>query len=250
MNSQNGTKTLGRALDILFVLTDAETTLSVSEIAERVNVPESTAYRLIKTLEQNGIIERKSKGEIGLGMRILDLAKSLYQQIDRELFAIALPIMEELTKQINETSMLVVRTGLSGICVQHVESSRLIRFMMENGRTLPLHLGASGKAILAFEDKKVINRVYDTLTENEIKNLQYELEKTREKGYIITVGEVDQDVFGVATPIYDIYDRVVASLSIVGPKNRFDDNQQNTSIQALFSASNEIANKLKKPVFL
>ena len=115
------TQTVGRALDILFVLAEAETTLTVSEISEKVPLPESTAYRLIKTLELNGVVERKSRGQISLGMRIMDLARSLHQQIDRDLLTIARPIMQELTEKLNETSLLVVRRGTIGITVQHIE---------------------------------------------------------------------------------------------------------------------------------
>lgn len=245
MRNSSGTQTLVRALDILFILTDAESTLSVKNIADKVNVPISTAYRLIKTLEQSGIIQRKSNGEIGLGMRILDLARSLYQQTDHELFEIALPIMKKLTGEINETSLLAVRTGLNVTCVQQANSTRLIQFIMENGRTLPLHLGASSKAILAFEDKKIVNRVFNTLAGCEKENLQKELELTRKNGYIMTFGEVDEDVFGLATPICDVFGSVIASLSIVGPENRFNKNERDTSIKVLLQATKDITNDIR-----
>ncbi len=62
----NGTQTLGRAIDILFVLAESGTTLTVSEIAEKVGIPDSTAYRFIQTLIKNGFVERKGRGQIGL----------------------------------------------------------------------------------------------------------------------------------------------------------------------------------------
>ena len=95
----NSTQTLKRGLDILFVLAEAGTTLSVSEIAEKVNIPESTAYRLLQTLEKLGVVERREKGRIGLGMKILYLANSLAKQIDLRLNEIAKPIMKKLTEE-------------------------------------------------------------------------------------------------------------------------------------------------------
>lgn len=247
MSVGSGTQSLGRALDILFALAEAETPLTVTDIAEEIAVPTSTTYRLIQTLEQNGIIERKTKGQISLGMRILDLARSLHQQIDRELFAIARPVMENLTEDINETSILMVRTGLKGICVQYVECNRLIRFVMENGRTLPLHLGASGKAILAFENASIINKMSSEIIDKDKRtDLLSELERTRKEGYIVTVGEVDEDVLGIGTPVFDAFGRVLASLSIVGPENRFDTANRKESIQATINAASEITKKLKE----
>ena len=53
-------------------------------------------------------------------MRILDLARSLQQQMDRELITIARPIMEELTERVNETSILCVRSAAQGdLCAKH-----------------------------------------------------------------------------------------------------------------------------------
>lgn len=240
----NQTQTVGRALDILFVLAESETTLTVGEIAEKVPLPESTAYRLIKTLELNGVVERKSKGQISLGIRILDLARSLHQQIDRDLLTIAHPIMEALTEHLNETSILVVRRGTVGITVLHVECRRLIGFLVKKDKTHPLHRGASGKAILAFEDERMINKVLTSVDEEDHEGLYTELEKAREDGFIKTVAEVDPDTFAVAAPIFDEYNRVIASIAIVGPKGRFDEPVIETSIDEVLKASKTITEQI------
>lgn len=109
MQKMNGIQTLSRALDILFALSEVSGTLTVSEIAQKVSIPESTTYRFLQTLEQNGIVERRGKNQIGLGLRILDLARSLNMQFQRDLLPLALPIMEELTEAVQETSVLFVR---------------------------------------------------------------------------------------------------------------------------------------------
>jgi DNA-binding IclR family transcriptional regulator len=243
----NGTQTLARALDILFVLAEANTTLSVSDISEKVSIPESTTYRLLQTLEQNGIIERKTKGQIGLGMRILELARSLQHQIDRELHTIARPIMEKLTEKTMETSILAVRAGLNVTCIQIVESRRMIRFIIETGRTLPLHLGATGKAILAFESRKVIEQVLQLIALEDMQaHLLEELHQVRQMGYCSTVGEVDQDIFGVAAPIFDENDRVVASVTVVGPAVRLEGDRKRAVIQDVLQAAADISVQLKK----
>lgn len=238
------TQTVGRALDILFVLAEAEKTMTVSEIAEKVPLPESTTYRLIKTLELNGVVERKSRGQISLGMRIMDLARSLHQQIDRDLLTIARPIMEELTEKLNETSLLVVRRGTIGITVQYVEGKRLIGLVTKNGNTHPLHRGASGKAILAFENGKTINKILATEKEEEPDKLYIELEEIRKTNFIKTVGEVDSDTLAVAAPIFDEFNRVIASISIVGPKDRFSEDATKMTIVEVMKASEEITEKI------
>ncbi|AIQ11919.1 IclR family transcriptional regulator [Paenibacillus durus] len=241
----NGTQTLSRALDILFALAEAGDTLTVSEIAEKVSIPESSTYRFLQTLEQNGIVERRGRSRIALGLRILDLARSLNLQFQRDLLPLALPIMEELTEKVQETSVLFVRTGNHAVCIQNVKSNSLIQFSIENGRILPLHLGASGKCILAFESDKVAQRIFQTIEDaGDIARLKAELEAARADHYIITKGEVDPDVFAIAAPITDGHAHAVASLSVAGPSFRCSPEREGVIIEAVKLAAAELSRRM------
>ncbi|MFD2131746.1 IclR family transcriptional regulator [Pseudogracilibacillus auburnensis] len=236
-------KTLNRALDILFILTEAEGPLTVTEIAEKTAVPESTTYRLIQSLEKKGVIHRHS-GQISLGMRILDMAKTIYEQIDQDLLTHAQPIMEELTNKIDETSILVVRRGNIGVTVHHVDGSHLIGFVVRNGRTHPLHLGASGKAILAFETQKYINRFITEIDVKHHEKLIKDLAQIRDDGYVKTTGEVDSDIVGISAPVFDRINRITASISIVGPKDRFNEQVTEKTMNAVIGSAKKLTQKL------
>ncbi|WP_255314364.1 IclR family transcriptional regulator [Bacillus sp. FJAT-26390] len=241
----NGTQTLGRAIDILFVLAESGATLTVSEIAEKVGIPDSTAYRFIQTLIKNGFVERKGRGQIGLGLRIFDLARSLSQQIEKELLTIARPVMEELTALTNETTVLFVRSGSKAICIENVTSKRLIRLSIENGRVLPLNSGASGKTLLAYENDKVIEEMCKLFAEDASKpSLLQELQGIRKAGYSFTLGEVDTDAFAIAAPIFDPQQRIVASLSAAGPIHRLNEKEIPIVIQYVKAAASQISCKL------
>ena len=242
----NGAQVLGRALDILFALGDSDSTLSVSEIAAKVSIPESTAYRLLQQLEYHGIVERKGKGQIGLGLRILDLARNLHQQIDNQLFIASREVMEELSAATEETVLLAVRTGLKAICVDRVESGRLIRFSIPNGKLLPLEKGASGKAILSHENKRIFEQLVSGWGEEETAALAGELERISAQGYSMTVGEVDADVCGIAAPIFDGYRRVIASLTVAGPKDRFSEESRERTIRLVVETAGRISDKMAK----
>jgi len=241
----NGTQTVTRALDILFALAESNGTLSVGEIAEKVSIPESTTYRFIQILEQNGIVVRKGKGQIRLGMRILDLARSLNQQMDKELLSIALSVMEDLTKSTNETSLLFIRSDTKAICLQNIKSKALIQFSVENGRILPLHSGASGKIILAYENDKLKKRILDQLPCQVDKELLIkELEQIRNQGYSITRGEVDSDVFAISAPILNVDGSIVASLSIAGPNYRCREENVLSMIDSVVKAAKRVSEEL------
>lgn len=240
------TQTVGRALDILFVLAEAGKPLTVSEIAQRVPLPESTAYRLVKTLELNGVVERKSKGQISLGMKIVELAKSLHRQLDQNLLSLSRPVMEKLTETFNETSLLVVRRGDIGVTVQYVEGNRLIGLVVKNGNIHPLHKGASGKAILAFEQSKVIEKILASLDKDMAAKVYEELREIRQDGHVVTVGEVDPDTFAAAAPIFDSEGDVIASLALVGPQIRFNEPVVLSAIEHVKESANLISRRMKQ----
>ncbi|MCZ1268862.1 IclR family transcriptional regulator [Paenibacillus tundrae] len=245
LDRKSGTNTLGRALDILFALSEANGTLSVSEIAEKVSIPESSTYRFLQTLEKNGIVERRGKNQIGLGLRILDLARSLNQQIHRELLSLALPIMINLMESTQETSLLFVRTGNDAVCIQHVKGRGLIQFVIENGRRLPLHQGASGKSILAFENEKTIEQVVANITNDRNRSdLIDSLKAVKEQGFACTEGEYDPDVFAIGAPVLDSHGLVVASLSIAGPLFRGTKERIPEMINSVMESSKHLSNLL------
>ncbi|KAI7258664.1 hypothetical protein KC345_g10508 [Hortaea werneckii] len=190
----------------------------------------------------NGIIERKGKNQISLGLRILDLARSLNKQIQRDLLSLALPVMIELTEKTGETSILFVRAGLDAVCIQHVKGRGLIQFTIENGRRLPLHLGASGKCILAFETEKTIERLVALLVpEEERGDLIASFRQIREEGYSYTKGEADPDVFAIGAPVLDNYGLIVASLAVAGPYFRCSEDNKTMLIEAVVCASRQLS---------
>ena len=67
--TEGGSQTLGRGLEALTLIGESATPLSVSELAGKLGVHRSMAYRLVKTFEQYGFVERNPAGELELGAR-------------------------------------------------------------------------------------------------------------------------------------------------------------------------------------
>lgn len=220
-----GTQSLDRALSVIFALVEADQPLTVQEIAKRVNIPVSTTYRLVSALEQRGLLERHPHAGIRLGLRVLELSRSVVHRLNRELLQQASPIMEELTRVTGEASVLTGRVGLNAICLYHVDSPRSIRMAFESGRVQPLYRGASNKALLAFLPEQVVSEVLAEAVRQEPglseADLAADLAAVRERGYSVTHGELDPDASGIGAPVFDAFGRVTASLSLAGPSDRF-----------------------------
>ncbi|MFT9077345.1 IclR family transcriptional regulator [Ethanoligenens sp.] len=239
-------QTLSKALDILNTLGKSDF-LSIEEIATLLCLPESTVYRLMNTLEAKGFVERYSHKQYGLGSNLINLTRTLYDKWDRELTTISLPYMQEVCGATKETTLLSIRAGLHSKCIKSVSSSYIIRFVAEDNRLLKLHIGASSRAILAYEDPKIINMVKDTLeSPAEQEALENYLQQTRQNGYSITSNQFDVGAVGIAVPIFNMFGKIYASLAIVGPESRVRPDCYETYISIMKRCGTRITEALRE----
>jgi len=240
-------QTVNNALDVLEELGKSDEYLSVENIATHLEIPISTVYRLLQTLEARGFIERYYRGKIGLGYNFLSLARNFYDKIDKELSIVAEPYMQEVKKVSAETCILSIRSNLYSQCVKSVSSDYIIRFVAENNRLLKLNIGASSRAILAYEGDKVVTLVKNTLKNDEERvRLEEDLQMIREVGYSISCNEYDMSSVGIAVPVFNSHGGIYASLAIVGPDSRVTKDKWGGIIDVLKSSSKQISEKLKE----
>ena len=89
-----------RGLSVLDAFRPDDTELSLTQIAQRVNLPKSTAHRLVADLVAWGGLERTETG-LRLGMRLFELGRLV--PVQRELAEVARPVLEDLYNITNKT---------------------------------------------------------------------------------------------------------------------------------------------------
>lgn len=222
-----GARVLDRSLAMLFELGDADEPLPLAELAQRADLPPSTAYRLVDQLEGHGLIDRDDRG-LGLGLRLLDLARRVEDRLAPELLEPARGIMRALANEHDETVLLTAPAGRFAIGLDAVEPPRPVRLSLGRWRVAPMHLGASGKVLLAFLPPRAAERVLASVDRDvtasgepvEVERLRRELAEVRERGFVVTHGELDQGVSGVAAPLLAPRGRPVAGVTLAGPTER------------------------------
>jgi DNA-binding IclR family transcriptional regulator len=219
-----------RSLEIIEAVATDGGSLSLSELARRVELPKSTAHTLIQTLTADGFLERETEtGRYVLGPRMLRMLGGLRDQF--ELPRVARPMMEALVDQVGETAILGVRSGNSIIYVEQAETPQYIRYAAPLGEARPLYSSSIGKLFLAaMSPQALIELLHQSppkrLTES-TKTLTDEIvAESREvaaQGYALNQGETIDGVVAVAAPIYRGNDRQTAlraGLSVAGPTDR------------------------------
>lgn len=223
----NSVFALRRGLSILDQFSGHSGDLGVNEIARLVGMHKSTVSRLCATLENAGYLERDANtNRFRLGARIYQLAGSSSPTTDVRL--VARPVMLELVESSRETATLGVREGSDIVTIDVVDGLNYMRMATRVGMRTQLHASAVAKAILAWMpdaevDDLLANWPMIGLTPNTLTDattLKGLLAEVRERGFALDMEELEIGLRCVAAPIRDPYGRVVAGISISGPRHR------------------------------
>jgi DNA-binding IclR family transcriptional regulator len=225
--SEPGLRTIqsvDRAAALLKAVANSREPLTVAELAARCGLNRSTAWRLLATLDSQGIVERDPVTQrYSVGYAIFQIAAAG----DHDAFVRrAHPVLQRLANDTGETVNLAVAKRFNLVYVHQVEAPQI---MSPNwlGRAVALHATSSGKAFLAWlpkEERDVLvparlQRFTDT-TLTERRRLEEELEAVRRDGYSICVGELEETLYGASAPVLNDRERPVAVVSVWGPQHR------------------------------
>lgn len=253
MKERNGGKKSGgtrvqvleRAIDILTVLGRGQATLS--EVTKEVGLPKGTTYRILNSLQYGGLVVKDPiDNTYLLGPGFLRMSQGQMPWFGA-LVLLAEPAMKRLQERSRETVALHVRVGTERICIAELQSPEPIRYSAEVGEPLPLYIGATGKVLLAELDPPALERLVGALdlqpmTEKTILDpaeLLAAVARAREDGYALSEGERVASAAGISVPIKPrgSFD---ASLSLLGPGDRFTRQRQLARLGDLLDAAAEI----------
>lgn len=220
-------ESLARGLRILRLFNGRRPELSLVEITRMTDLNRATAIRLLATLAQLGYIERDSKTKLfkpALG--ILRLGYSALSS--RDLYSVALPLLERLSQQTNETVNMGVLIEREVLYIVRLARVELIKTNVNVGSRLPAFCTSMGKVLLTYlpaeEQARMIAGVrFQRLGPNTIikrEDLVTELESVLSSGFAIQDEEVSAGLRGVAAPVRDASEHVVAAINIAVPTSR------------------------------
>ena len=216
---------------------------AVAAIATDVGLNRATSWRLLATLEANGLVERDpGNGNYLIGSAISQLAAvaSLDGLVRR-----AHPVLERLCEQTGETADLAMVRAAGLTYVDEVAPATV---MTANwlGRNVPLHATSSGKAWLAWLPPAEAATLmganltrYTPTTIADADELRAELAVIRNQGYGTCRGEFERQLFGVSAPLL-VGGRPLAVVSIWGPSDRLTPDRFGELGSAAVAAAAEI----------
>ncbi|HWG24463.1 IclR family transcriptional regulator [Actinospica sp.] len=239
-------QSVDRAVSILELLA-GRGELGITELASRLGVHKSTAFRLASALERRGLIEQtRERGAYRLGFGLLRLAGAMSGQM--ELNQQGRPVCQRLADEVGETVNIAVLDGSSAVNIDQVLGRSSITTHNWVGQRTPLHATSSGKVLLAYlpEDRAaaLIAEGLEASTPRTVTDphvLREQLAQARKTGYAFTVEELEPGLNAVAAPIRGPGGMVIAAVSASGPSFRLPEDRIPAVAALVVAAATEIS---------
>ena len=246
-------KTIDKAIDLLWAIAHGSGSSSVEELSSEIQLPKSTTYRFLKTLQTRGFVDASAEyGKYRLGSSLSLLSKNSSQNGQNgTLCELALPVMRRLTSETGETIFLCIKSGRETICIECIESRQSIIARFFVGEVRPLHVGAASKALLAFLPDQYIETIMQQKLSRVTKNtitepvkLKKELKEIREKGHAYSDQEFIVGARAISAPVFDERGSVAASLTLSAPVHRIEKSNRKILAAHLVRAAREVSASL------
>jgi DNA-binding IclR family transcriptional regulator len=220
----SGIQVIARAAEIMRLLQAHPGGLSQGEIGERLSMARSTVSRILNALDDEGLVaSRAARGPYRLGPEIARMASTVRLSVVTDLH----PFMEELSRELEETTDLSILDGDRATFVDQVVSPHRLRAISAVGESFPLHCCANGKALLAdlppAQQARAVSSRLARLTANTITTpaaLRKELERIRVEGIAYDREEHTEGICAVGAVLTGVTEHMVA-VSVPVPAQRF-----------------------------
>lgn len=186
-------QTLSRGIRLLEILAGASRSLSIDELSAELGVHRSIAYRMLRTLEDHGLVARDRGGRVSLGAGLAALASGVARDVQQA----AMPELDDVANEFGMTCLLAMLADVDEAVTLVSAAPRRAGAVVSYrpGHRHPITRGGPGKAILVGIPQSAWPAGVDAA-------LRAELELSRERGYTVSDSEVVPSLRSVAVPLH------------------------------------------------
>ena len=252
MSQETGTPTAGtstsvqslaRGLDVICAFDAEHPSMTLSEVAKRVNLSRATARRFLLTLQELGYVRGDGKF-FELTSKVLQLGYSYLSSAT--LPQLLEPVLKELSSRVHESASASVLEGSEIRYIARVHTRSIMRVGISVGTRFPAGNTSMGRVLLAHQAPGVLKRLLEAGIESRtglgigtVAELHAELERIRTQGYSLVDQELEIGLRSVAVPVFSPDGSVLAAMNVsmsVGPQSQVGAQE----------AANEVLPTLKK----
>lgn len=199
--ASSGVAVLDRAFAILGAFEATDERLTLTELSRRTSLYKSTVLRLLGALEHGGFIRKLDDGQYAIGAEPLRLAANFQRSF--RVGPVVEPLLEQLSRELGETSSFYVRQGDHRLVLYRVEPARAVRVSIGVGEQFPVEKGASGKVLRAFTAP-----------------VDPQVGEVRERLWAVSYGERDAETASASVPVFGATGELIGAMTLSGPFSR------------------------------
>lgn len=218
-----------RAFAMLELISVSRDGLRMSDLTRKMQIPKSSAFGLLRSLEGLGYVESDGEGRYTVAGKLSLLAQTAAG--DNSIQGLARPALRGLSKRLQLPVHLAELVGDHSRYIDRVVLPGLVNFDTQIGKQAPARLTAVGKSMLALLSPATLDTLLPSGefaggTSNAPRNLgdlKIQLDAVRENGYAF---EDQEDVIGVrclAAAIRSVTGHPVAAVGCIGLVTQISD---------------------------
>lgn len=245
---------LVRGLAILQAFDQQTQEMTITEIAEILDVNRSSAFRLIYTLESCGFLRKASQKTYALDSKVMELGfNSLSKQ---SLLDLATPLMKELRDQTKLAVHLSILEGTHIVFINNVQSNGTFTSNIGLGTRWPAHATVIGQMLLAdLSETEIRDRyknfnqweTFSELTPKNLKELLQRLSFVKTQRSMVSWGHYNHDMAACGAPIFkQSTGKMTAVLSVSCPLATYEEHYFKNEIAEMVI---QTADKISKFIY-
>jgi IclR family KDG regulon transcriptional repressor len=247
----DGSRSVRRAIDILELMLARGGPVTVAQIIAELRIPKSTAYELMRTLNEADFVAPANKGNgLFIGRKLYELGMAYRSHVD--LLRDGALIAEELRDETGETVQLsVLDNGMMMVLLKE-EGRGHLRIISNVGTRVPVNWAAAGRLLVSdYADAELEALLKSTIRQSPTGNAVMDVEKLiaqirrfRRLGHAIELNEANEHAGCIAAPVLDAAGRCFAAISAVVPEQRLNKANRERLIACVMTAAEKLSRRL------
>jgi len=219
MASDYSVPAVRRAIQVLEILANSSTGVSLADLSRTTKIPKSSLFRILSTLESSSLVFLDRQRETyALGTQLIDWGNRALDKID--LATVSHPHLVRMALETRESYYVAILDEEEVIIVDRADTPEIWSMVARLGRRSPVHATASGQVLISEQRPEVVDSI---IARHELKRftpktitspdkLKQRLRQVGRQGYVVANAEYKPDLCVIAVPIRDHHGRIAAAL--------------------------------------
>jgi len=242
-------QTVQKAMNLLEALVRSTQPRRLTELSRELGLTKPNVYRLLSTLTILGYVKKDPTTSLySPTLKLWEMGSMLVRDVDLQ--SVSGPRLRKLCEETRESVQLAVWDNGYVVYVDKVDSPQPLKAITSIGSRVPATVVSTGKALIAWMPPQALDAAmdhvkrYTPLTMTRRKDVERDLEETRERGYAVNRGEFRVGVCGIAAPVRDRNGSVVASIAVWGSEKNILGSRRDELAAMTVSAARDISREM------